>query len=161
MRNKTRNVHINSKRIPLNFHQKKRIKRLQKDQERNQSKFLKSIVYEDKQSKGCFVCKESFPYALSYHHLNPEEKSFDIGTEVKKGKVGKKTLYKELSKCILLCLCCHVKVEHGLIVLDLDEIARLKDKESQKELDNIFDISDYLDNSSNNNYYEEMLEQII
>ena len=125
MRRKQNKTHINSKIISLTFTQKKRIKRQQKEQEKNHAKFLKKIVYADKESKGCFVCGEGFPYALSYHHLNHEEKSFDIGTEVRKGKIGKKILYKEILKCICLCLNCHTKLNHNLIVLDLDKVEKV------------------------------------
>lgn len=164
MRRKQNKTHINSKIISLTFTQKKRIKRQQKEQEKNHAKFLKKIVYADKESKGCFVCGEGFPYALSYHHLNPEEKSFDIGTEVRKGKIGKKILYKEILKCICLCLNCHTKLNHNLIVLDLDKV----EKSKEDEINDIFNINSCTDFSSimnssfySNEYYIDNLQQEI
>lgn len=47
--------------------------------------------------------------ALSFHHLNPEEKSFCLS----KNNLKKpwKTIKKEFKKCDLLCLNCHAEVE--------------------------------------------------
>lgn len=47
--------------------------------------------------------------ALSFHHLNPEEKSFCLS----KNNLRKpwKVIKKEFKKCDLLCLNCHAEVE--------------------------------------------------
>lgn len=47
--------------------------------------------------------------ALSFHHLNPEEKSFCLSKN--NLKKSWKIIKKELQKCDLLCLNCHAEVE--------------------------------------------------
>ena len=51
--------------------------------------------------------------ALSFHHLNPDEKSFGVA----RGGVtlGIARMRKEAGKCVLLCANCHAEVEAGLI----------------------------------------------
>lgn len=53
----------------------------------------------------CSICGYSkCAEALTFHHLNPEEKSFEIsGSHTRKWEVVK----TELDKCILLCQNCH------------------------------------------------------
>lgn len=57
----------------------------------------------------CKKCNESNPLCLTFHHLDPNEKDFDLcqswGT--KKWDV----LEKEIKKCCLLCANCHM-IEH-------------------------------------------------
>lgn len=48
--------------------------------------------------------------ALDFHHLNPEEKEFNIARD--RHTLSWKTLEKELDKCILLCANCH-REEHS------------------------------------------------
>ena len=149
-KNKTR---INAKIIQLNSHQQKRLKKLQKQQEREHSKFLRQIVFKDKKKKGCLICKEEFPFALTYHHLEPEEKKFDISAEIRKGKISKKTLYKELSKCVVLCTVCHCKIEHKILELPKSlEIENLKHKED--------DTLRWLNNESDNNNFDWLEDEI-
>jgi LSD1 subclass zinc finger protein len=52
--------------------------------------------------------------ALSFHHLNPEEKDFDIsGAHCRSWEA----LKKELDKCILLCLNCHAELHDEQICI--------------------------------------------
>lgn len=49
---------------------------------------------------------------LTFHHLNPSEKSFQICCTL-----GWERIKKELDKCILVCCRCHGEIEEGLIVI--------------------------------------------
>lgn len=70
---------------------------------------IKAITY--KGSK-CLLCGyNKCLQALTFHHINPKEKSFDIsGNHCKKWD----TIQLELDKCILLCCNCHAETENGL-----------------------------------------------
>lgn len=78
----------------------------------------KKILVDEKGGK-CEICG----YAkcievLCFHHLDPNEKSFQIST-----KLGSKieTLLKETAKCMLLCTNCHGEMH------DAEELAKLED----------------------------------
>ena len=63
----------------------------------------------------CEVCGyNKSQNALSFHHLNPEEKDFEISG---KHCLAFETLKKEVDKCALLCLNCHAEVHAGLITI--------------------------------------------
>ena len=52
--------------------------------------------------------------ALEFHHLNPNEKDFQISGISKSFE----TMKKEVDKCILVCANCHREIHAGLINLD-------------------------------------------
>ena len=60
----------------------------------------------------CAKCGEADPRCISFHHVDPATKSFDIG-----GKSSKSKILKEKEKCICLCFNCHAK-EHGHLYID-------------------------------------------
>lgn len=64
----------------------------------------------------CFLCGyHRCLWALDFHHVHPEEKSFELS-----GAIYKRTweeVLKEARKCVLLCKNCHTEVEHGMTVL--------------------------------------------
>lgn len=70
--------------------------------------------YQDKTMKhlkinGCAVCGyDSCNDALSFHHVNPEDKKFNINPITT--EFGAKKLIDELNKCILLCCRCHREI---------------------------------------------------
>jgi len=57
----------------------------------------------------CSVCGYSKCLAaLEFHHINPEEKDFQIGRRgIDRHRQWGKWLEKELDKCLLLCANCH------------------------------------------------------
>lgn len=58
----------------------------------------------------CVICGyDKSPLAMSFHHIDPSTKSFDIGAR----KLEKETL-DEIKKCILVCNNCHFEIHHGL-----------------------------------------------
>ena len=63
----------------------------------------------------CIVCGYNrYIGSLDFHHLNPEEKEFNIA-QLRSYSLTQLT--KELDKCVLLCRNCHGEVHHGLIDL--------------------------------------------
>ena len=58
----------------------------------------------------CFLC----PYdrcdsAFDFHHIDPNEKDFEIST-----RMSWVAIVEELDKCVLLCATCHREVHAGL-----------------------------------------------
>jgi len=72
-------------------------------------KKVKRILVEEAGGK-CIRCDYDKCYeALQFHHRNPEEKEFGIGS---KGLTrGLDILRKEAKKCDLLCSNCHKEIE--------------------------------------------------
>lgn len=54
--------------------------------------------------------------ALTFHHLNPEEKEFTITSRIFM-RASKEDIEKEIKKCVLLCQNCHHEIHHP----DLDK----------------------------------------
>lgn len=44
---------------------------------------------------------------LQFHHINPEEKDFDISSQYNNGQLDMQKMYEEVDKCLLLCANCH------------------------------------------------------
>lgn len=62
----------------------------------------------------CIVCGYNrYIGNLTFHHLNPEEKDFNISGK----SFSIESLKKEVDKCVLLCHICHGEVHAGLIQL--------------------------------------------
>ena len=57
----------------------------------------------------CFACGTTKVSRLTFHHINPLEKEYEI-SNLYKSSWGR--LQSELDKCVLLCRTCHEK-EHG------------------------------------------------
>jgi hypothetical protein len=57
----------------------------------------------------CQKCGNCDLDVLTFHHINPEEKSFDLASSW--SQVNWNILKKEIEKCMLLCCNCHMK-EH-------------------------------------------------
>ena len=48
--------------------------------------------------------------ALQFHHLDPQEKDFDLSAKYNSGCYDMETFYKEADKCILVCANCHAEI---------------------------------------------------
>jgi hypothetical protein len=70
---------------------------------------LRDKATEYKGGKCCICGYNKCQRALSFHHVNPEEKSFDISSGITKSW---DKLKEELDKCILVCLNCHMEIEY-------------------------------------------------
>lgn len=71
---------------------------------------LKAIEYKGGKCKFCGYNR--CVYSLDFHHLNPNEKKFEIAHGI-----GRKweNLIEELDKCILVCRNCHGEIHEGLL----------------------------------------------
>lgn len=59
------------------------------------------------------ACGESDVRVLEFHHVDPDEKSYDIARAVSGSTRSWKTILKEIEKCIVLCSNCHQKETVG------------------------------------------------
>lgn len=86
-----------------------RCKKCRQDAVQKRRRNLKQLAVEYKGGK-CQICGyNKYIGALEFHHLNPEEKDFEIGCGNTKSFEKFK---KELDKCILVCSNCHKEL-HG------------------------------------------------
>lgn len=68
--------------------------------------------------------------ALEFHHLNPDEKEFGIGTnDILSFEKNK----KEVDKCILVCANCHREIHYRDVLLKKEE-EKKKEKEVYKKI---------------------------
>lgn len=60
-----------------------------------------------KMIEGCQECGyDGHPAALSFHHLNPDDKERDVSTMITQG-YSTDSILEEVEKCEVLCRCCH------------------------------------------------------
>jgi hypothetical protein len=63
----------------------------------------------------CIVCGyDRCIKALEFHHTNPEEKDFTVGSNTNRAW---EKIKKEIDKCVLVCANCHREIHDGLIGL--------------------------------------------
>jgi hypothetical protein len=60
--------------------------------------------------KGCQNCNERRTATLDFHHLDKKNKSIEINEAIKM-RWSRKSIEREISKCILICANCH-RCEH-------------------------------------------------
>jgi hypothetical protein len=70
----------------------------------------KAAIYEYVQNMKsqlrCIDCGQRHPATLQFHHLNSEDKVFNISDAARRG-TSLDTIKKEIKKCIVLCANCH------------------------------------------------------
>lgn len=95
-----------------NWYVENRNKRLeQKKKTRKKNSILLKTLVETNKTK-CQICHESRKACLDFHHIDPNNKSYDISTMHGKSE---KTILKEIQKCIVLCANCYRLVHAGEI----------------------------------------------
>jgi len=63
----------------------------------------------------CCICNKEYPQEIfEFHHLDPDEKLFSIGS-VK--SISWDRLVRELRKCVMVCANCHRLVEYGYMTI--------------------------------------------
>lgn len=73
-------------------------------------------IIEEAKRNGCSLCPERESVCLSFHHTDPNEKDFMMGT----GKTrSPEKIREEIAKCVVVCHNCHSKIHAGLIDLSL------------------------------------------
>jgi hypothetical protein len=63
-----------------------------------------------KSSQACQKCSNTKYYLLEFHHIDPSTKENDVYTLAKTR--GRKTVWDEIAKCIILCKNCHADFHH-------------------------------------------------
>lgn len=103
--------------------QKKYFSRLRKSRREklNEQRFKRAIKVKqqciDFLGGKCKECGENDLYALTFHHINPEQKNIEIGKLINNGYCFEnKKIQEELKKCELLCFNCHMKKHRGKYV---------------------------------------------
>jgi Zn finger protein HypA/HybF involved in hydrogenase expression len=81
-----------------------KVREYDKLRKREQTKQRRLFVDEYKSNCTCKKCGENRTYVLDFHHVDPSQKSFDLGSAT---KYGIEKLKLELEKCITLCRNCH------------------------------------------------------
>jgi len=104
------------------WHQRHREKRLALMYERKDS--INKYIQEVKSQMCCVDCGQQHPATLHFHHLNPEDKKFNISGAGYYG-ISLKKVKAEIEKCIVLCANCHAirhynerteeQADHGII----------------------------------------------
>lgn len=61
----------------------------------------------------CERCGESRRWRLEFHHRDPREKLYKIGT-LRNQSVSDEEILSELAKCIVLCANCHKDIHHEM-----------------------------------------------
>ena len=65
--------------------------------------------------KKCCICKKEYPQEIfEFHHLDPDDKLFGIGS-IK--SISWDRLVVELRKCVMVCANCHRLVEYGHVTI--------------------------------------------
>ncbi len=87
-----------------------------------QREFKKRCV-EYKGGKCCTCGYDKYIGSLDFHHLNPQEKDFNI-SRIKNTSFEKNEnkIKKELDKCVLVCKNCHGEIHAGILILNNDLI---------------------------------------
>ena len=89
------------------------------DYQNNRDRYLNTVFensrwfYELKIGLKCSKCGFDHPAALDFHHVDPNEKEFNISLSKSAYKNNKEGLLKEIEKCIVLCSNCH-RIEHAI-----------------------------------------------
>ena len=66
----------------------------------------------------CQCCNQQYPNSVyDFHHLNPDEKDFNLGN--KASTIKWDIVEKEIEKCILVCANCHRMIHSGDIQITI------------------------------------------
>ena len=90
-------------------------------------------------SKCCICGFDKYQEALEFHHVNPEEKEFQIGGGNTIIKALDKQL-QELKKCILVCANCHRGIHAGYIEVPENYLDFYDEEVAQSLLDDLEDL---------------------
>lgn len=74
----------------------------------------RAFIEDYKNKHPCYICGESENICLDFHHTDMSEKDNNVSEMLGHSR---KTLEKEVSKCVVVCANCHRKIHAGLVVL--------------------------------------------
>lgn len=73
-------------------------------------RWLKQKLQSFKLKFGCCRCGyDRFAEVLEFHHVDPHDKSYSIGTMLFRG-FSWESILEEIDKCIILCKNCHTEI---------------------------------------------------
>ncbi len=87
------------------WHQRNKAKRLARIYERKAA--IYEYIQDIKKQLCCADCGEQHPATLQFHHLNSEDKVFNIADATRNG-LSLDKVKKEIAKCVVLCANCHI-----------------------------------------------------
>lgn len=102
---------------------------------RNKRKMIKYQAVNYKGGRCCVCGYNKSIQALTFHHINPKHKKFNISKFLKFKEFDFEDLKTELDKTILLCKNCHSEVNSGIITDK--KIKKIIGKEKFNEMMNI------------------------
>jgi hypothetical protein len=91
-------------------------KQILKNKQYNEQR--KKWFYDYKSTLKCERCNENHIACLDFHHINPNDKKFQISEGLIQMNKSKEEILKEISKCIVLCSNCHRK-EHWNLNIEI------------------------------------------
>lgn len=68
-----------------------------------------TAVHDYKSKHPCVCCGEEDPAVLEFHHKNPWDKKFTIGTAVRQN-MPLSLIFEEAAKCEIVCKPCHIDI---------------------------------------------------
>ena len=81
-------------------------------------RLVKNKVVQLKGNK-CALCGKTYPNPVyDLHHLNEEEKEFNLGNKTSTVKLER--VLEEADKCILVCANCHRMIHSGDVQIDVE-----------------------------------------
>lgn len=104
----------------VNVRPRTELQKKQRENSKNCSvkQWLKNVKVKLLNHRGgkCVLCGyNKYVGSLTFHHINPSEKSFTISGKTK----AYKTLLEESEKCVVLCANCHGEVHAGISILPM------------------------------------------
>lgn len=81
----------------------------------NNRKYQEKLRFERKEQlyelkTPCAKCGEKRAYVLDFHHINPDDKRFNISTRATHYSVD--AVIEEVKKCVCLCRNCHIEFHY-------------------------------------------------
>lgn len=80
---------------------------------KNRKQYLREFILRIKKRASCPLCGEKRYWVLEFHHLDKNDKEYNIARMPSYGYSIKK-IKEELRKCIILCANCHKDLHHGI-----------------------------------------------
>jgi hypothetical protein len=109
------------------------------EHDKNQKKHEhKREIIQKLKSSGCCCCEEKDPNCLDFHHINQEEKEFNMSSALNKSD---RKIIEESSKCVVVCANCHRKIHAG--TLDITKFINMNQYRYMRKL---IDLSLSVDN---------------
>lgn len=94
------------KKHDADYYQRNKLYYLKYNKQQYQARLQEINNY--KQAQGCACCPENDPCCLDFHHPDGATKEKDVSRLV--ADSGKKRIWSEIAKCVVVCANCHRKI---------------------------------------------------